>query len=420
MRAQPGRRIRVLLSEGSSTSAREAVTALALAGHTVEVCDPDPFCLTRFSRLVSKFHRCPGLRADPHGYLGFVLALISRRHFDVLLPIHEQGFLFARERERLEPYVAIALPSFESYRTAHRKASFGRLLSELGLAQPETRIVADAGELLAVEQFPVVVKTSIGTASRGVWTVRDRQELRAAAEALAGADAFADEVLVQMFVEGAVEHAQGVFCRGRLVAIHACRQVARGAGGGDAIKQSIHRPVVRAHLARIGERLAWHGALSVDYIIPSDGLDVPLYIDCNPRLVEPMSALLSGNDLADLLVRVSLGADPAGVAEGRAGTRSHQGLQALLGCALAGGSRRDIWRECRRLATGRGPYAGSVEELTPVRLDWPSVIPELIVALRLLARPQAAHDLPGRFGSHLVDIATARAIAEPHDQPPGG
>jgi len=420
MRAQPGRGVRVLLSEGSSTSAREAVTALALAGHTVEVCDPDPFCLTRFSRLVSKFHRCPGLRADPRGYLDFILALIRRRHFDVLLPIHEQGFLFARERERLEPYVAIALPSFEGYRTAHRKASFGRLLSELGLAQPETRIVADAGDLRAVDQFPVVVKTSIGTASRGVWMVRDRSELHAAADALAGADAFADEVLVQMFVEGAVEHAQGVFCRGRLVAIHACRQVARGAGGGDAIKQSIHRPAVRAHLARIGERLAWHGALSVDYIIPSDGLDVPLYIDCNPRLVEPMSALLSGNDLADLLVRVSLGEDPAGVAQGRAGTLSHQGLQALLGCALAGGSRRDIWRECRRLATGRGPYAGSVEELTPARLDWPSVIPELIVALRLLASPKAAHDLPGRFGSHLVDIATARAIAAPSDQPPGG
>jgi len=420
MRAQPGRGMRVLLSEGSSTSAREAVTALTLAGYTVEVCDPDPFCLTRFSRLVSRFHRCPGLRADPHGYLDFILALIRRRHFDVLLPIHEQGYLFARERERLAPHVAIALPSFDSYRLAHGKASFSRLLSELGLTQPETRIVADAGELRAVERFPVVVKTSIGTASRGVWMVRDQQELRAAADALAAAGAFADEVLVQAFVEGAIEHAQAVFCRGRLAAVHVCRQVARGAGGGDAIKQSIHRPVVRAHLARIGERLAWHGALSVDYIVPSDGLDVPLYIDCNPRLVEPMSALLSGNDLADLLVRLSLGEAPAGVAEGRAGTRTHQGLQALLGCALAGGTRRDIWRECWRLATKRGPYAGSVEELTPVRLDWPSVIPELIVALRLLASPKAAHDLPGRFGSHLIDIATARAIGTPSDKPLGG
>jgi len=406
---QPGRGIRVLLSEGSSTSAREAVTALSLAGYTIEVCDPDPFCLTRFSRLVSRFHRCPGLGTDPYGYLDFIVALLRRRRFDVLLPIHEQGYLFARENLRLEPHVAIALPSFASYRVAHRKASFSRLLSELALPQPETRVVAGVGELRAIDRFPLVVKTSIGTASRGVWMVRNPQDLRAAAEALAGAGAFADEVLVQAFVAGAIEHAQAVFCRGRLVAIHACSQVALGAGGGDAIKQSIHRPVVRAHLARIGERLAWHGALSVDYIMPSGG-DGPLYIDCNPRLVEPMNALLSGTDLTGLLVRISLGETPADQPEGRAGTRTHQGLQALMGCAMAGGGRRDLWRECWRLTTRRGPYAGSVEELTPVRLDWPSIIPELVVALRLLASPNAAHHLPARFGSHLIGIETARTI----------
>ena len=32
--------LRVLVSEGSSTSAREAITILGLAGHHVEVCDP--------------------------------------------------------------------------------------------------------------------------------------------------------------------------------------------------------------------------------------------------------------------------------------------------------------------------------------------------------------------------------------------
>ncbi|HLN09843.1 MAG TPA: hypothetical protein VK281_12940, partial [Xanthobacteraceae bacterium] len=177
---QPGRGIRVLLSEGSSTSAREAVTALSLAGYTIEVCDPDPFCLTRFSRLVSRFHRCPGLGTDPYGYLDFIVALLRRRRFDVLLPIHEQGYLFARENLRLEPHVAIALPSFASYRVAHRKASFSRLLSELALPQPETRVVAGVGELRAIDRFPLVVKTSIGTASRGVWMVRNPQDLRAA------------------------------------------------------------------------------------------------------------------------------------------------------------------------------------------------------------------------------------------------
>ena len=132
--------LRVLVSEGSSTSGREAITILGLSGHHVEVCDPSPWCLGRCSRFVRKFHRCPGLRTDPAGFLAFVEQLLSGWRFDVLLPTHEQGFLFARARQRLEGRVGFALPAFESYRTAHNKAGFSRLLDRLSLPQPPTRI----------------------------------------------------------------------------------------------------------------------------------------------------------------------------------------------------------------------------------------------------------------------------------------
>ena len=69
-------------------------------------------------------------------------------------------------------------------------------------------------------------------------------------------------------IAGTTEKAQSVFCRGRLVGFHAYRQVAAGVGGGEAIKQSVSRPVVRGHLEKIGAALDWHGALSVDYIMP--------------------------------------------------------------------------------------------------------------------------------------------------------
>ena len=131
--------MRILLSEGASTSARQAITALGLKGHEVEICDPDPHCLGRFSRFVSRFHRCPGLGVDPEDIFSFVLDLLASRRFDVLLPIHEQGFLFAALRHRIPPHVGIALPSFESYERVHSKVGFSRLLSELNLPQPETR-----------------------------------------------------------------------------------------------------------------------------------------------------------------------------------------------------------------------------------------------------------------------------------------
>src|ERR1700759_1677840 len=183
--------LRVLLSEGSSTSARDAVTILGLAGQHVEICDPSPWCLARFSRFVRKFHRCPPLRDDPAGYLAFVVALLDTGRFDILLPTHEQGFLFSRAAKRLEGRAGFALPDFENYRLAHGKASFSRLLDELRLPQPRTAIVTSESRLASGARFPGVNKPSIGPASRGIWLGRDAHDLDAAVRELAASNAFA-------------------------------------------------------------------------------------------------------------------------------------------------------------------------------------------------------------------------------------
>ncbi len=402
--------LRVLVSEGSSTSGREAITVLGLLGHHVEVCDPSPWCLGRYSRFVKKFHRCPPLRDDPKGYLAFIEALLVSGPFDVLLPTHEQGFLFARGQERFAGKVALASPSFDSYRTAHSKAGFSRLLAELALPQPATAIVTTDNELRAAIRYPAVIKTSIGTASRGVWFVRDARDLDDAVRELVAADAFADELLVQEFLAGTTEKAQSVFCRGKLVGFHAYRGIAMGVGGGEAIKESVGRPGVRAMLEKIGQHLAWHGALSVDYLMPETD-PTPLLIDCNPRLVDPMSAYLAGTDLVGLLLEVSCGATPAPLPASRDGVRTHLAMQALLGIAARSGSRLALLRECWRLSRRQGPYTNSREEMTPVQTDWMSAVPLATTAMLLLARPQAVSALArGGFGAHLLSRESIRQI----------
>jgi predicted ATP-grasp superfamily ATP-dependent carboligase len=402
--------LRILLSEGTSTSAREAVTLLGLPGHRVDVCDPAAAGLARFSRFVRIYRRCPGMRDDPLGFLRFIEGLLVTGDYDVLLPIHEQGFLFAKVQERLRPLAGLALPSFASYRAAHSKAGFSRMLSELGLPQPETQIVASADTLRAAVRFPCVIKTAIGTASRGVWMVRDDADLALAMRELEAGNGFAGEVLVQARVTGATEKAQGVFCRGELVGFHVTRQIMEGAGGGDAIKRGVRRDRVRDDLAAIGRHLAWHGALSIDFIMPDDD-GGPFYIDCNPRLVEPMAAYLAGVDLVDLLLRISLGETPDVAPATREDVVTHQAMQVLLGRAQRGGDRRDLLRICRDIWCRRGDYAGSTEELAPVRIDWLSAVPLVMTALLLVMSPRLSHALAKRgWGQHLLDIRSVAII----------
>jgi biotin carboxylase len=318
--------------------------------------------------------------------------------------------LFARVQHRFTGKVALALPSFDSYRTAHSKAGFSRSLNEVGLPQPATTIVISESELRAAVRFPAVIKTSVGTASRGVWFVRDARELDEAVRELVAADAFSDDVLVQDFIAGTTEKAQSVFCRGELVGFHTYRGIALGVGGGEAIKESVDRPQVRAMLETIGQCLAWHGALSVDYLMPELN-PIPLLIDCNPRLVEPMSAYLAGTDLLSLLLQISRGETRVALPSSREGVRTHLAMQALLGVTAREGSRRALLRECWRLASRQGPYTDSREEMTPVQMDWMSAVPLAMTATLLLVRPMAANALArGGFGAHLLSRESIRTI----------
>ncbi|HEV3255915.1 MAG TPA: hypothetical protein VG013_03470, partial [Gemmataceae bacterium] len=135
--SRPSRRLRILFSEGSSLSARQALYALGPAGHVLDVCDPKPFrCLARYSRYVHACHRCPSFTGDPAGYVGFLAARLAAARYDVLLPVHDQAYLLARFRHQLGRRTGLALPDFAAVERVQSKAALMRLLDELGLPHP--------------------------------------------------------------------------------------------------------------------------------------------------------------------------------------------------------------------------------------------------------------------------------------------
>jgi predicted ATP-grasp superfamily ATP-dependent carboligase len=382
-------RPKILLSEGSSLSSREAITALGLAGHRVDLVSSDPMCLGRFSRFVGRVHPAPSSGADPDGYLAAVIDVVKTAGIDALIPVHEQAYLFAAARGQLSPGLGIALADFEAFEQVQGKTEFAALLTRLNVPQPKTDIIRTADEFVAERPFPFFVKAAFGTASAGVWRVgdaRQRDELLLQFEAFG---IFAEGLLVQAAVGGSLERTQAVFDRGRLVASHIYRQVVEGPGGGDVLKISVVDAGVRNTVEQIGQALNWHGALSFDYI-RDDATGTPHFIDANPRLVEPINAWLSGVDLPGALLRISLGETPPTQPAGREGVVTRLGLMALLDAARRRNRRRDVLREIALLATGSGRYRGALEELVPLKTDPWCAIPLGVVVARLLRAPKAA------------------------------
>jgi hypothetical protein len=401
--------LKILLSEGSSTSASQTLYALGRLGHVIDVCDPQRLCLARFSRYVRRFYRCPSFTADPLGYLNFLSERLRRERYDVLLPVHDQVYLLSRFSEMFAGRVGLAVPPFEAVAQLQSKAGFSRLLAALDLPQPRTTVVCDPAELPKACSYPCYVKLAYGTAGRGVWRVDTPRELDRVIESLGTAASFAPvgpvcrtgpgsgsasrtyqqghaEIVVQEAVDGVFHVAQAVFQHGELAAAGCYRARAAGVGGSAHARESVTRPIVYEHLARLGRHLAWHGALHIEFLC-DPATDMPVYIEVNPRIGETMNATLSGLNLCDILVRVSLGEEvPRGVFS-REGVRTHSVLMSMMAAAERGEGRRGILGELRRAWKGQGVYHDSQDELTRPREDAWSLLPALFVTAKLLAAP---------------------------------
>jgi hypothetical protein len=374
--------LRILFSEGSSLTAREFLGVLGPAGHHVEIVDPNPACICRFSRWTRGVHHAPAPGLDPVGYLAVVNASLSEGHFDVLLPTHEQAWLFAAGRSLLGPRARVAVASAQAFSQVESKIEFARLLDDADLPQPKWGMAASQDELKDWKP-PFYLKAPFSTAGTGVRRVSNDGDAKDAFIALR-ASGHEGPLMVQAVSGGRYAQVQALFDHGHLIAAHTSAQTAVGIGPSAAGRISVDHPFVRHDVAALGERLNWHGGITLDYLFRARDY---AYIECNPRTVEPANAAASGVDLPGLQLRLSLGEHPDPVPSGQPGVRTHSSLAILLGTAVYRRSSAAVLREALRLAFHRGPYKRSRECLTPVFFDFPSLVPFAMVTGRALFSP---------------------------------
>jgi len=412
-RPKPPSRRSILLTEAASTSARQTLYALGRMGHTIDVCDPQRLCLGRFSRYVRKWHRCPSFAADPVGYVEFLLERLDRGSYDVLFPVHDQVYLLSRFREALGRRVGVALPEFGSVERVQSKVQFARLLESVGLPHPRTEVVHTADGLDAAWDYPCYVKLEYSTAGRGVWRVENAEQMHSVAREVRGLASGLDEPLplvVQQPAPGMFHAVQAVFRHGELAAAHCYRGRAVGVGGSFHGRESLRHPFVLDDMARLGAALGWHGAIHAEYFLDEAGR--PTYIEANPRIGETLNATLSGVNLSEALVRVSLDEPVEAPASIREGIKTHAVMMGVMAAAERGEGRRVIAAELWRAWRHRGVYADSQDELTRPREDLWSLLPAAFVTAQLLFRPGVVQRIVRRaVENYGLDAAAVRRIA---------
>lgn len=398
----------MLLSEGSSLTAREFVAVLGARGIDVEVASPTRRPLASFSRWCRAVRPVPAPGDDPVGYLRALDALLAAGRCIALLATHEQAWLLAAG-ERYLPHARgrLAVAGAGAFERVQSKISFAALCDELGIPQPAWHEVGCEADLDRVG-YPVWVKAAYSTAGRGVRRAATRAEAVSAWRALGGTGTAGDpvKVMVQAPAAGAYRQVAALFDRGRLIAAACSQRIGPGAGGSAAARLSVADPGAVDAVVRLGRELEWHGGLTCDYF--ADGAGRRLFIECNPRTTEPGNAAAAGVDLPSLTIALATGGPlPRAPLIARAGVRTRSTMALALGAAETRGTRRAVVGALGRALGGRGPLRGSREVLTPVLRDPPGLVPALAAVGAVLVRPGAVADLAGdAVGAYAITPAT--------------
>ena len=387
------KRLKILFTEGSSLSARQTLYALA-GRHDIDIIDPARLCLCRFSSYVRRWYRCPSFSKSPQAYLDFLIERLERGNYDVLFPTHEQVYLISRFRERLSKYVHVAVPDFDVIERAQSKIGFARIMEELGLPHPPTVILREEAELDREWDYPCYFKLAHGTAGNTVRLVQNYGELRGAFNDFRGIDGLGlgNEFLIQQPAVGVQCTVQAMFDSGRILGAHCTQTTIVGTGGSNLARIAVDHPKVIEHVAVFGKHLSWHGPLFIEYFYDAE-TGRSQYYECNPRIGETVNAYLSGVDLAEGFVKVSIGDRVESLGKSRPGLPSHCGFMVLMDMGRKGATRRQLFDKLKQIRSREGIFAGSEDELTRPEEDSLSLLPAGWLTARLLAKPTAAREI---------------------------
>ncbi len=201
----------------------------------------------------------------------------------------------------------------EAIDLAEDRERFGKLLAELGIRCPEWGIAADGDTAVEVATrvgYPVLVRPSYVLGGRAMRVCYDEAQVRAAMRGIDG------EVLVDRFLEGALEIDVDALCDGVSVHIGAVMEHVEEAGihSGDSscvlpapsLDDEQYAEIVRA-VRRLGPALGVVGLLNVQLALVAGELHV---LEVNPRASRtvPFASKATGVNLVDAAARLAAGA----------------------------------------------------------------------------------------------------------------
>lgn len=285
---KPGR---VIVTYGRSLMSLVIAQSLSRRGIEVIGCDDVDLTVLSFSRFVDDTFRHENPEEGEDVYVESLLDHIKRLKPDddrpyILMPVFRNTRIIARHREKFDPYITVAAPSWESISKIFPKENLALTAASTGSIVPKTLYTDDPAELkkeLSKFRPPVMIKPVAGVGGRGIESFDTLEEAEKAHGAFIAKHGEAP--LIQEQVRGEDYCFTGLFQDGELLSHMAYRNLKsfpRKTGAG-AIRETVDDKIFVEPARQLMGQTGWTGVAEIDFMWTGDADDDPYIIEVNPR-----------------------------------------------------------------------------------------------------------------------------------------
>jgi predicted ATP-grasp superfamily ATP-dependent carboligase len=284
------RRPRVLITDAQDRSSLAGCRSLQRAGYAVDALATGRPAAAHWSRFCDRRLTATDPRVDQARFISELSDIVRSQRYRLLVTGSDASLVaISGHRDRLEPFVELALPPADVVERCISKPALARAAADAGLDSPETELCADEGDARAAAHrfgYPVVLKPRSTIFGRN-GDVRQRASslVREEASLAALLPEYGTPCLIQRREAGKVLSFSGVAAEGRVLAYGVSRygRTWPPEGGAVSFAETIPPPDgLRRKVEDLLEVLGWQGVFELEVIQREDGGFAA--IDFNPRL----------------------------------------------------------------------------------------------------------------------------------------
>lgn len=302
----------VFLFEAEAKSALPVATSFARRGFRVVAGSSRSYCSAFYYRKVRERVRMPNEVLEPQACLDFLLDLVRRRRFAMIVPLGDAVTeLVCRQRDEFQRYTKLVLVPEAVFGIGRDKIETMKAAQQCGVPIPETYYPEEEAldAIAARAKYPVLVKPAVANGARGIEFVHrgDELEARFAETTRRFGRSYVQELIPHMGMQYKVDLILGF--DGELLAgvVYSKIRYYPPAAGSSVLNESVNDPQILEYAVRLARSIGWFGLCDFDFIRDvRDG--TPKLMEINPRFPESFRMCeAAGVDFPDILRRMAFG-----------------------------------------------------------------------------------------------------------------